>query len=225
MRARLEDSQSSNPGSIPGSATSITSRYLALSPTTTYTCFTRSDKAGAWPQNRCIASWGTVAVSREHNLGQALPRCVKHYSCLSSRRTPSADTVLLRMCTSHDDYSSIETRSVKNSGSMDPYTDILCPTCGKKLAKGIAPRYEPQHLRIWCKICCASREIVRKPPPTPTKRAAESINENVVPSDSVAMDGKQELSARFTPALNTKTSRWILTAGCFTASSVTHQAT
>ena len=61
LGVRTEDSQSSNPGSIPGSAT----RHLLLSPAiscTSCSCFPR-------PKTRRNTWWGTMAAKTGHNLG------------------------------------------------------------------------------------------------------------------------------------------------------------
>ncbi len=60
LGVRTEDSQSSNPGSIPGSAT----KSFLLLRTTTCTSLNFSLR----PRNIVITWWGTVAASRGHNL-------------------------------------------------------------------------------------------------------------------------------------------------------------
>src|SRR5271165_5468209 len=63
LGVRTEDSQSSNPGSIPGSATS----YLLLSPVISYACRQCSKRPGT----RHNTWWGTVAAQTGHNLGHS----------------------------------------------------------------------------------------------------------------------------------------------------------
>jgi hypothetical protein len=77
LGVRTEDSQSSNPGSIPGSATKITSCYLPLSAATACTCSGWSWAAPKRVRNRGIPWWGTVAASTGHNLGHS-PQLPEH---------------------------------------------------------------------------------------------------------------------------------------------------
>ena len=61
LGVRTEDSQSSNPGSIPGSATST----LLLSPDISYAC----GECPKRPRTRHNTWWGTVGAQTGHNLG------------------------------------------------------------------------------------------------------------------------------------------------------------
>src|ERR1019366_9369937 len=61
LGVRTEDSQSSNPGSIPGSATSS----LLLSPDISYACCRWLKR----PETRRNTWWGTVGAEMGHNLG------------------------------------------------------------------------------------------------------------------------------------------------------------
>jgi hypothetical protein len=69
LGVRTEDSQSSNPGSIPGSATSL----LLLSTAISYTCRWRSEVL----ETRRISWCGTVAASRGHNLRHRAVRDIR----------------------------------------------------------------------------------------------------------------------------------------------------
>jgi hypothetical protein len=83
-------------------------------------------------------------------------------------------------------------RSVK-LGLMERHTDILCPTCGKLLGQGVAPRIETQRLRLWCRFCRANKEIVRQP-----TLLREKAQENV-PHVDLAQLFKKSLAARYPP--------------------------